>query len=80
MRCFRRAPIQAHQLLASVFLATTRKGRGPPKNELHLGHAVAKHQSLNQRVHFLQVVPLGRHFPTKVPTHAVSRRNDETAR
>jgi hypothetical protein len=42
MRCFRRAPNQAHQLLASVLLPTTRKGRGPPKNELHLGHAVAK--------------------------------------
>jgi hypothetical protein len=51
----------------SLFLPTTRKGRGSPKNELHLRHAVAKHHSLNQRVHFLQLGLLGRHFPTKVP-------------
>src|SRR6516164_9061503 len=67
MRCFRRAPIQAHQLLVSVLLPTTRKGRGPPKNELHLSHAVAKHHSLNQCVHFLQLGSLGRHFPTEGP-------------
>ena len=67
MRCFRLAPIHAHQLLVSLLLPTTRKGRGPPKNELHLCHAVAKHHSLNQCVHFLQRGLLGCHFPTKVP-------------
>jgi hypothetical protein len=47
-------------------LSTPRKGRGS-KNELHLRPAVAKHHSLNQCVHFLQLGLLGRHFPTKVP-------------
>jgi hypothetical protein len=51
----------------SLLLPTTRNGRGSPKNELHPRHAVAKHHSLNQRVHFLQLGLLGRHFPTKVP-------------
>jgi hypothetical protein len=50
----------------SLLLPTTRERRGPPKNELHLGHAVAKHHSVNQCVHFLQLGPLGRHFPTEV--------------
>jgi hypothetical protein len=67
MRCFRLAPIHAHQLLVSFLLPTTRKGRGPPENELHLCHAVAKHYSLNQCVHFLQRSLLGCHFPTKAP-------------
>jgi hypothetical protein len=48
-------------------LPATRKGSGSPKNELHLRHPVAKHHSLNQCVHFLQLGLLGRHFPTKVP-------------
>jgi hypothetical protein len=51
----------------SLLLPTTRKGTGSPKNELHLRHPVAKHHSLNQCVHFLQLGLLGRHFPTKVP-------------
>jgi hypothetical protein len=59
--------MHAHQFLLSLLLPTTRKGRGSPKNELHLRLAVAKHHSLNQRVHFLQLGLLGRHFPTKVP-------------
>jgi hypothetical protein len=67
MRCLRWAPIHAHQLPLSFLLPTTRKGRGSPKNELHLRHAVAKHHSLNQCVHFLQLGPLGRQIPTKVP-------------
>jgi hypothetical protein len=54
-------------LLVSFLLPTTRKGRGPPENELHLCHAVAKHYSLNQCVHFLQRGLLGCHFPTKAP-------------
>jgi hypothetical protein len=67
MRCFRRAPMHAHQFLLSLLLPTTRKGRGSPENELHLRLAVAKHHSLNQCVHFRQLGLLGRHFPTKVP-------------
>jgi hypothetical protein len=54
-------------LRLSLLLPTTRKGRGSPKNELHLRNPIAKHHSLNQCVHFLQLGLLGRHFPTKVP-------------
>jgi hypothetical protein len=52
---------------ASILRTTTREVRRPPKNELHLRHAIAKHHSLNQRVHFLQRGLLGCHFPTKGP-------------
>ena len=52
---------------ASILRTTPRKVRRPPKNELHLGHAVAKDHSLNQCVHFLQLGSLGHHFPTKAP-------------
>jgi hypothetical protein len=48
-------------------LPTTRNGRGPPNNELHLCHAVAMHHSLNQCVYFLQRGLWGFPFPTKVP-------------
>jgi hypothetical protein len=34
----------------SLLLPTTRKGRGSPKNELHLRHAIAKRHSLNTSV------------------------------
>ena len=73
MRCFWRAPIQAHQLLVSLLLPTTRKRRGPPKNELHLGHAVAENHSLNQCVYFLQLGPLGRHLPIREAEVAVGQ-------
>jgi hypothetical protein len=51
----------------SILLPTTRKGRGPPKDEPHLRHAVSLRHSLNQSVHLLQLGLSGRHFPPKVP-------------
>jgi hypothetical protein len=52
---------------ASIPRTTTRKVRRPPKNELHLSRGVAKHHSLDQCVHFLQLGSLGRHLPAKAP-------------
>jgi hypothetical protein len=62
-RCFRRVWVQTHHLPQSILLPTTRKGRGPPKNEPHLRHTVSLRHSLNQSVHLLQPGPSHRHFP-----------------